>query len=536
MLTLTVFGRTKCLDSSGNDRMPHGQKARALFLLLAVSPDLSRTRSWLQSKLWSDRSTKQASGSLRAALVEVRQALGPHRDNLLSNRNSVAFKPGSIKLDYRRPEEAMLTWEMEAFEGIDARDPEFENLLRDLRSEIGNRSETDVGKIDQGSGWDQTSLHVVRIETRPTEDRVAEAAMMVLVQQIRTAIQQFGDFIVLVGDNSNHLCIGEVTPIHVLEIFGIEILGGVFLACSLRVPPSNDQVWSITSQLDPLPSNFIECINISKLARDAVEQIARSSARKECAASSAGAAASLEMEALELLFSLRKADMHRADELLRLAFEMSPRGQYLAWRGFLRNLAEYQHRNLTFLEDDCSSVQLASQAIRHSPDNSVVQAVCSQLDYIHQDDLQSSLKMAEQACELNPSNPLAWAVFSNTLTVVGYGEQSYDAAARATYLTRSTTFHYFYEHFACMSAAALGDYERSLNHARVALRYRPDFVSSRRYELALALGLGDERAAQSSEQEMQKFEPNFKRSDMLESTYPVTTLRRLPLMDAVAKD
>ncbi len=61
----------------------------------------------------------------------------------------------------------------------------------------------------------------------------------------------------------------------------------------------------------------------------------------------------------------------------------------------------------------------------------------------------------------------------------------------------------------------------------------PNFVSPRRYEVALATSLGDQRGVDRAVEAMRRTEKNFTVTDLLDPTYPVNTLRRLPIIDAL---
>ncbi|MDB2408068.1 hypothetical protein N9W17_06105, partial [Jannaschia sp.] len=81
-VSLTLRGRFRIIGSDGSDRTPGARKEGAILALLACTPRRMRTRSWLRSILWSDRSTQQAQTSFRRALSNLRKRLGPDADIL----------------------------------------------------------------------------------------------------------------------------------------------------------------------------------------------------------------------------------------------------------------------------------------------------------------------------------------------------------------------------------------------------------------------------------------------------------------------
>ena len=141
MLSLNVFGQLRIGDPDGNDRAPRSAKARGLLALLATAPHYSRSRIWLQDKLWSDRDARKGSDSLRQTLVEIRKAFGPYQEILQADREKVALDPSRFKVSYRLVE-SLGDWgdEQDAFAGIDIPDPEFEDWIRDTRLSLAEKA------------------------------------------------------------------------------------------------------------------------------------------------------------------------------------------------------------------------------------------------------------------------------------------------------------------------------------------------------------------------------------------------------------
>jgi hypothetical protein len=134
---IRLMGQFQVQDATGADHTPRGAKARAIIALLCQTPDHSRPRRWLETRLWSDRGQEQASGSLRQALTELRKALGPVADHLTCDRDCVGLRDFTTDLD-RDPEAARqaLGAGREFLEGIDIVDPAFGGWLADERLRV----------------------------------------------------------------------------------------------------------------------------------------------------------------------------------------------------------------------------------------------------------------------------------------------------------------------------------------------------------------------------------------------------------------
>ncbi|MGG7566283.1 hypothetical protein ACQ5SO_08995 [Rhodovulum sp. DZ06] len=100
-----------------------GAKQQALIAMLALSPQGSRTRGFLQDTLWGNVQSAQAKGSLRNALSQVRKMLGDRADDLLTaTRDRVTLNLSMVDLagdpadgDFLegmelRSEQAFVTW------------------------------------------------------------------------------------------------------------------------------------------------------------------------------------------------------------------------------------------------------------------------------------------------------------------------------------------------------------------------------------------------------------------------------------------
>ncbi len=94
---LTLSGAVRLTDMDGTDRTPRLAKARAILLCLALSPGGRMERPALRRMLWEGRPSEQQSASLRQALSALRTAMGPLRD-LLDGAS------GWVRLDLNRVE------------------------------------------------------------------------------------------------------------------------------------------------------------------------------------------------------------------------------------------------------------------------------------------------------------------------------------------------------------------------------------------------------------------------------------------------
>jgi DNA-binding SARP family transcriptional activator/tetratricopeptide (TPR) repeat protein len=79
---------------------PASKRARAVLAYLALNPG-THLRSRLAARFWPDVLDESARASLRVALTELRQALGPAADHLVTTRDTVALDGPNLSVDAR---------------------------------------------------------------------------------------------------------------------------------------------------------------------------------------------------------------------------------------------------------------------------------------------------------------------------------------------------------------------------------------------------------------------------------------------------
>ncbi|RVH09641.1 hypothetical protein [Sinorhizobium meliloti] len=530
MLKLHALGRLTLLDEEGRDLAPQGSKARGAVALLATAPGYTRTRAWLQQRLWSDRAPEQAAGSLRAALSEMRRALGPHRQMLIASRHAVSLDPAYFQIVYEPSDGEQPGSAPQPFEDVAVHDRAFELAIRAVRGDVLVR-------------WTQqrrTAARRKRIVLVRSDARGAPAADVgarLLQNRILSALRQIDDLEIMsagADDGANDLDVpgGQPQSMLLIRVLSVAVKDDVFLSCEIQ---SGRRLWSDIASVPGAIGAMHESVELDRLALSTVDHVVDAFVDQASIEGSNACALALAREARNLFFQLDKASLINADRLFQRAFEIEARGRYLAWRGFLRNAAFFQHRSMSFLDGSATVTDFAIEALRHSPDDAIVHTISSQIEYIHQGNLRTPLVMAQRGVTRDPTEPLGWALLSNALSTNGKLEEGYRAALRALDLSRNGPFQFYFEHFACMAAVALAEYDQALLHARMALRFRPDFVSTRRYEVALLLHRDDTPRLNLSVASLRQQEPGFTSIALLDSTYPVNTLRLLPIMDAVAK-
>ncbi|MCJ9670333.1 MULTISPECIES: hypothetical protein [unclassified Neorhizobium] len=533
MLSLKIFGRFLLIDALGIDRSPKSLKARGILALLALSQHHCRNRAWLQDKLWSDRDTKKGSCSLRQTLVEIRRSLGPYAAVLKADRENVALDPQRFAVVYNRPAQQH-DWndENEVFHDLNIPDPEFEDWIRNQRMALADDP-------------------AVKTPPKPISHRPADPAIFFHCSSdahprsevITRSLEALTTMALLDFDNFQIFSQSPAWP----TVQGRDLCSGLSvtvvtatLAKQTQVyvtvthPATGKRYWSRSFML-ATGENAFEEDRVLLVCGEIVQAVLSTFREREDELGLKNSAALLASHGRNLLFRFDKASLREGDRYLQLAYELEPRPQYLAWRAFLRNMANFQHRSCRFLDDRVDLETLAQEALRQASGSASALAIGAHIEYLCAGSPRTSLRLAERAVGIDPLNAVTYAILSNTELALDKREDSRRSALMALSLAGSGEQRAFIEFFGCMSAAALGDYQTAIDHAEASLIFRPSFVAPLRYLVALYTQMRMSNELARAVQRLKRVEPEFHPSWFLREDYPVTTMRRIRLIEAVAR-
>lgn len=123
LLHLYVIGPMRLTDAAGRKIVIRGRKTMALLALVALGPQMQRSRAWLRDKLWSGSDDIRSATSLRQSLFELRRDLGPIADQVLDiSANLVALHPVLVWVD-----QLALAGDATLFRKLNLSEPAFPN-------------------------------------------------------------------------------------------------------------------------------------------------------------------------------------------------------------------------------------------------------------------------------------------------------------------------------------------------------------------------------------------------------------------------
>ncbi len=101
-IELSLIGPLRASTSTNANFLPTLRKARAIFVVLALSDGQTATRRWLAALLWSRNDSAQGLARLRDTLSTLRQALKDSlgdTDLLRVTADRVMLRPGAVRVD-----------------------------------------------------------------------------------------------------------------------------------------------------------------------------------------------------------------------------------------------------------------------------------------------------------------------------------------------------------------------------------------------------------------------------------------------------
>ena len=106
MLEVRLAGGLALRTEGGEMPPPASKRARAVLAYLALNPG-PQPRGRLAARFWPDVLDESARASLRVALTELRQALGPAAVCVLATRDTVALEGEDLRVDTRAFQQAL---------------------------------------------------------------------------------------------------------------------------------------------------------------------------------------------------------------------------------------------------------------------------------------------------------------------------------------------------------------------------------------------------------------------------------------------
>lgn len=519
-------GPLRVFAPDGSEITPKGSKARGLIALLADYPRVRRSRRWLEARLWSERNAKQASGSLRQALTEIRAAFGDWRDVLVSDRLDVWLDEARVVSDID-PDAAQAPSTRDLLEGLDIRDQEFEDWLRTLRQTV-------LGETDEPSESARAPVRVAEKQSGPMRlwCRTGENTSIIERVSAELMADQVGRNLEdVLGVARLSRQVGKA-DLDVITDITEDASKTVFVIRIVHVPSDSILFSGFRTLIDAKTDLVCEPL-IAEFAHEAASRaIARLPFAADLDRDEVVAAGFAEI-AKRRLFSYNQAELADADDLWSRAFDASPLGIHLSWRAFQRTTQVIEGLSDPTPELLEEAMALIVRAEETSPENAQVHAVSALVRLLLFDDIDGGLCSAEAGLRRNPNGLFVRQALALAAGTYGDTDTAYAMSQFCRPALKTEDARHLWDLYHGLVCLSMGRHEEAKQALETAARVCPNFRAPHRQLIALNTHLGAHESAARHLSILSQLEPEFTLDRLTHDLeYPVATLRRAGLIDA----
>lgn len=523
--SIHLNGRLRLVAPSGKEILLTSTNVQGLLALLASEEGMTRHRSWLQDKLWSEKGTKNGSNSLRQTLHNLKRMFGDEAGIVFSNRNVVALNGERV--------DVVTSGTGEFLEGLDIDDDEFERWLALERSR-----------------------RIVAIERRPAPKPTYQCPSMQRHRHVTRRgliIECTNDPLGLLGQKE--IRIGDVVQRSIREMLDFEAISRDDIANAKNAIVLGVHAFSADNQktgvrvaiydglgqgaswaesaveVFPGPENHFGTafLNLCHRACVAVTDLLSRPLQNGNASEDPNFLAGAGMRRM---YSMLPGSIAEAGQLFEQAYEMQSRGLYLALRAQLA-VIEYVESGGQNREDLATlSDELCSKAMAKEGTSSIVLAAVAHARLVFDNDKPMASELSRLSVLANPSNPLAWSSLANVMVNTGKTKEASKAAKTAQLLSQDTYLRFWTEFQFATTIAAMGHLGKAITHTERAralnVRYRPAL----RYLVGMHADGDNFEAARKVLDLLQRLEPDATPDRFVnDESYPVSMMRSAGLID-----
>lgn len=551
-----LFGPFTVQGPDGADLTPKSRKSRAILAMLAVAPRGSRSRVWLRDKLWSDRGEDQASASLRQALLDIRSALGDSAAAALAaDKHTVSLDLAAIRVDaLEAAQGGAAVGPTENFlEGIDVRDPEFEDWLTLERQAWLRRLEEtgyahDLAPKAKTEALISTALPRTLLAEREADasgvgtgvaqpqawrvamlppiilggDPVAVVLQADVQRALLAALQETGDLrVVNLAPTPFSDLIGDYARLP--EQINLTVQVRVFadasllrVAIVLQSPLDQALIWAdeVQAPRHQVADTSLAMPLIVRATEEALRHFLRQGGLDAAEAEGRLAAAITHM------FRLTREDLNQSETILRRHVATSPSAQGYAWLAFLNTFRVGQRFNPADAPLIEETQHYARQALQMEPNNALVSALVGHIHSYLFGEFDYAAGLFEQSLRVNPAQTLAWDLYAMLHAYAGQPKRALAMARWARHLGAFSPHRYYFETTRAITGNFSGEHRTAIEAGQSALAERPDFNSLLRVLVSSSAHMDRPDEARIFLNKLLVVEPNFSISSLREAGYP----------------
>lgn len=527
---IKLMGRLQLIGPDSAEIQINRAKVQALLALLASEPGLTRSRAWLQDKLWSTAGPGKGANSLRQTLHHLRAVFGDNADIVRANRSAVSLCAKRVRVDTEGHGDFL--------EGLDVGDPEFEHWLSDERVRRGGapvpprRKQTmPVPPAPPAPPPTRPTRTKRGLALQCTNDPTSRLGQFELyfADIVRKSIREVLDFEAVDPDTPQASATDVIT-------LGIQAhhapQGDVALRLAVHQGATTAAVWADNAQggfpapAHPLPPEFLNLgCRVSAVLTTKLSETGSGLAMQDDANFFAGAG-------IRHMYSMLPGSIEQAGHFFTQAEDRQTRGLFYALRAQLAviDFVESGGANRETLRDMADDY--CAKALHMEGTNSVVLAAVAHARLVFENDATAAGELARLGVLSNSGNPVAWSAWANVLLNAGKLEDAAQAARMALNLSKDTYYRYWTEFQYATTAVALNKTQDAIAHSERARALNPRYRPAMRYLIGLYSNAEDFVSAKSALERLQRQESTLTLDQLIQDDkYPVSMMRKAGLID-----
>jgi TolB-like protein len=538
-----LLGPMRATSYLGADILPRSKKGRALLAYLCLAPGMKVPRLRLARMLWDQTSDELSRASLRHALLDVCEAMGPLGRELVSaGRAAIRLNADACWIDaVAMLEPSSSGSELARFctgqllEGLDGLSASFDQWLLRMRTGFAEKTK---GYVPPGTAaYARHSLPPrsrLRVAVLPFEEQgngipaeAGEDLGFSLSRDIAAALARFRWFDVITSISCIARPLVNFTSEDFLQrsqldyaVDGVVIRHGSLIEVTVRLLDLTGRTQPIWSERFELEARELHRLNEMVTGRvvsnidPIILHIEGQPNRREHYG-----ATGLLLLALPLVFSMDRAKFKRAGELIHQAMRIDPQNaMVLAWGAWwhLTRVGQGWAQDLVAALATAESMCLKS--IEIDADNAEALGI-----YAHicawKKDFDAAVQYFDRSLRLNPNLAFIWALSAATHCYIGEPDAALQRLKRYRDLAPFDPYFCIYEGVYAIAYMFKGDYEQAVLIGRVAVKANPDYSAGYK-PLIGALGhLGRADEAKPYIDKLLSLEPHFT-VEHFAKTYP----------------
>jgi len=537
-----LLGPMRATSYLGDDILPRSKKGRALLGYLCLAPEMKVARLRLARTLWEQTSDAHARGSLRHALLDACEAMGPLAAELISaGRTAVRLNADACWIDAvammdpaSRGSELARYCTGQLLEGLDGLSVSFDRWLLQIRTSFSEQTKAYLPPRTEPSRRSLPGRNRLRVAVLPFEERHeqkraerGEGLVFSLSHDIAAALARFRWFDVITPVSFMYGPLVHFTSEDFLQrneldyvVDGVVSRRGRFIHIDVRLLDLTRCTQPVWNERFELPTAELHRLNEMVTARvvGSIDPVilhieGRPNRRERYGATG------LLLLAIPLLYSMDRKKFERAGTLIHRALEIDAQNAMaLAWAAFWRISLVGQGWTHDIAGTLADAESLCLKAINVDPDNAEALGI-----YAHtcawKKDFDNAVRYFDRSLRLNPNLAFIWALSAPTYCYIGEPVVALQRLKRYRDLAPFDPYFCTFESLYAIAYMFKGDYEQAVLVGRGAVKGNPNFSAGYKPLIAALGHLGRVEEAAPHIAKLLSLEPHFT-VEHFAKTYP----------------